>query len=209
MMGDNVLYVPGTDHAGIATQTVVERRLQKEKKVRRRFLVPSRLTIPSNLQRPYAALSRVQLTRHDLGREAFIDEVWKWKDTHGNHINNQLVPAAQRPSRTARESVPLTSLVHARTHAAAVGHVAGLVARGVHHGPATQQGSHRGLCTVRLPALAAPLVLYARAHTWSGARLHDEGLVYRSTRLVNWCCFLQTVISDIEVSLCPSPALSP
>jgi valyl-tRNA synthetase len=33
MMGDNVLYVPGTDHAGIATQTVVERRLQKEKKV--------------------------------------------------------------------------------------------------------------------------------------------------------------------------------
>ena len=40
-------------------------------------------------------------------------------------------------------------------------------------------------------------------------RLHDEGLVYRSTRLVNWCCFLQTVISDIEVFLFPllRPAL--
>ncbi len=39
MMGDNVLYVPGTDHAGIATQTVVERRLQKEKKVQRSIVV--------------------------------------------------------------------------------------------------------------------------------------------------------------------------
>jgi hypothetical protein len=162
MMGDNVLYVPGTDHAGIATQTVVERRLQKEKKVRRRFLLPSRPTIPSDLQSRYAALSRVQLTRHDLGREAFIDEVWKWKDTHGNRINNQLVPAAQRSPRTAHESV-LTSL-RARTYAATLGHVAGLVVRGVHHGPATQQGSHRGLCPVRSPVLAARLVLYARSH---------------------------------------------
>jgi leucyl-tRNA synthetase len=55
MMGDNVLYVPGTDHAGIATQTVVERRLQKEKKVRRRFLLPSCPTIPSDLQSRNAA----------------------------------------------------------------------------------------------------------------------------------------------------------
>ena len=51
MAGFEALWMPGTDHAGIATQNVVERKLAKEKK-----------------------------TRHDLGREAFIEEVWKWKN---------------------------------------------------------------------------------------------------------------------------------
>jgi valyl-tRNA synthetase len=50
MHGDAVLWVPGLDHAGIATQTVVEKKLAKER----------------------------GLTRHDLGREAFVDEVWAW-----------------------------------------------------------------------------------------------------------------------------------
>jgi len=61
MKGLNVLWVPGTDHAGIATQNVVERELKKEGK-----------------------------KRQDLGREAFIQEVWKWKEKHGNHIIHQL-----------------------------------------------------------------------------------------------------------------------
>ena len=61
MDGHNTRWVVGTDHAGIATQNVVERKL-KEKK----------------------------LTRHDLGREKFLDEVWKWKDLHGSTIINQL-----------------------------------------------------------------------------------------------------------------------
>lgn len=52
MRGLTTLWVPGCDHAGIATQVVVEKKLQKEKK----------------------------LTRHDLGREKFIDEVFKWKN---------------------------------------------------------------------------------------------------------------------------------
>ncbi|NLX19629.1 MAG: valine--tRNA ligase [Desulfobulbus sp.] len=61
MKGDNTLWVPGTDHAGIATQNVVERQLAGEK-----------------------------LSRHDLGREAFIERVWAWKEEKGGTIINQL-----------------------------------------------------------------------------------------------------------------------
>jgi len=61
MEGRNVVWVPGTDHAGIATQNVVERALKKEGK-----------------------------TRDDLGREAFIEKVWEWKEEYGGTIINQL-----------------------------------------------------------------------------------------------------------------------
>ncbi len=61
MEGYNVLWMPGTDHAGIATQTVVERELAKEGK-----------------------------TRWDLGREKFIERVWQWKEKYGNYIVEQL-----------------------------------------------------------------------------------------------------------------------
>jgi valyl-tRNA synthetase len=61
MKGDNTLWVPGTDHAGIATQNVVERQLAKEGK-----------------------------TRDDLGREAFIEKVWEWRQEKGGTIINQL-----------------------------------------------------------------------------------------------------------------------
>ena len=61
MKGDNTLWVPGTDHAGIATQNVVERQLATEK-----------------------------LTRHDLGREKFIERVWQWRKEKGGTIINQL-----------------------------------------------------------------------------------------------------------------------
>ena len=61
MQGFNVLWLPGTDHAGIATQNVVERELKKEGK-----------------------------TRQDLGREKFIERVWKWKEQHGGQIIHQL-----------------------------------------------------------------------------------------------------------------------
>ncbi len=60
-LGKNVLWVPGMDHAGIATQNVVERALAKEGK-----------------------------TRHDLGREAFIQRVWEWKEEYGGRILNQI-----------------------------------------------------------------------------------------------------------------------
>jgi len=61
MGGDKTLWQPGTDHAGIATQIVVERQLEAQGK-----------------------------TRHDLGREAFIERVWEWKGESGGNITRQL-----------------------------------------------------------------------------------------------------------------------
>ena len=61
MKGHPTLYLPGTDHAGIATQVVVEKMLSKK-----------------------------NISRHNLGREAFIDEVWKWVRQYGDRIYNQL-----------------------------------------------------------------------------------------------------------------------
>ena len=61
MNGFNVLWLPGTDHAGIATQNVVERELRKEGK-----------------------------TRYDLGREAFIQRTWEWKEKYGATITQQI-----------------------------------------------------------------------------------------------------------------------
>ncbi len=61
MKGDNTLWQPGTDHAGIATQMVVERQLAAQQK-----------------------------SRHDLGREKFIEKVWQWKEESGGQITQQL-----------------------------------------------------------------------------------------------------------------------
>ncbi len=61
MKGDQTLWQPGTDHAGIATQMVVERQLEAEGK-----------------------------TRHDLGRDAFIDRIWEWRGESGGNITRQL-----------------------------------------------------------------------------------------------------------------------
>ncbi|MFJ7330035.1 valine--tRNA ligase [Streptomyces cyaneofuscatus] len=61
MQGFEALYQPGMDHAGIATQNVVERELGKEGK-----------------------------SRHDLGREAFVERVWQWKDESGGQISGQM-----------------------------------------------------------------------------------------------------------------------
>ncbi|MBW2412796.1 MAG: valine--tRNA ligase [Deltaproteobacteria bacterium] len=61
LQGDNVLWMPGTDHAGIATQNVVEKALAAEGR-----------------------------DRHQLGREKFIEEVWKWREKYGSAIINQL-----------------------------------------------------------------------------------------------------------------------
>ncbi|MEM5405351.1 valine--tRNA ligase [Paraburkholderia unamae] len=61
MLGDNTLWVPGTDHAGIATQIVVERQLDAQK-----------------------------ISRHDLGREKFVERVWEWKQQSGSTITGQV-----------------------------------------------------------------------------------------------------------------------
>jgi len=62
MLGHNTLWMPGTDHAGIATQMVVERELKRTE----------------------------HKTRHDIGREEFVKRVWQWKEQYGNRISLQL-----------------------------------------------------------------------------------------------------------------------
>src|SRR6266478_1236918 len=63
MQGFEVLWLPGTDHAGIATQTVVEKALRKQGMIKH---------------------------RDDLGREKFVEKVWEWKEKHGGIIIQQL-----------------------------------------------------------------------------------------------------------------------
>ncbi|RCI06467.1 hypothetical protein CU098_011490 [Rhizopus stolonifer] len=121
MNGYDVQWIPGTDHAGIGTQSVVEKMLMKER----------------------------GLTRYDLGREAFIDEVWKWKEKYGNHILHQM----RRMGASLDWEKEFFTMDRDRYEAV--------------------QNAFM--------------------------RLHKDGLIYRDTRLVNWCCALETVISDIEV----------
>ncbi|KAK2190154.1 hypothetical protein NP493_86g05009 [Ridgeia piscesae] len=121
MHGVTVLWNPGTDHAGIATQVVVERKLWQEHKK----------------------------TRHDLGREEFVKEVWKWKNVKGDTIYHQL--------RKLGSSYDWDRA-----------------------------------CFTMDPKLC-------RAVTEAFVRMHDKGIIYRSNRLVNWSCTLNSAISDIEV----------
>jgi len=121
MCGNVALWVPGTDHAGIATQSVVERLLLKNEK----------------------------LTRHDLGREKFLERVWAWKEKNGNRICSQLKKIAASVDWT-RERFTMDKML-------------------------------------------------GRAVEEAFIRFHDQGLIYRDNRLVNWCPHLRTALSDLEV----------
>ncbi len=120
MRGYNTLWQPGTDHAGIATQMVVERQLEIENK-----------------------------TRHDLGRDAFIERVWQWKKTSGGQITQQLRRM----------------------------------------GASVDWASERFTMDEGLSEAVKEVFV----------RLHEEGLIYRGKRLVNWDPVLHTAISDLEV----------
>lgn len=120
MCGYNTLWQPGTDHAGIATQMVVERRLNREGK-----------------------------TRHDLGREKFVEKIWEWKEESGGNITRQL--------RRLGDSLDWPREIFT-----------------------LDPGVSRAVREVFV-------------------RLHEEGLIYRGERLVNWDPSLLTAISDLEV----------
>src|SRR5690606_10735058 len=120
MQGRNTLWQPGTDHAGIATQMVVERRLAAEGK-----------------------------TRHDLGRDAFIEKIWEWKAESGGTITGQMRRL----------------------------------------GSSLDWSRERFTMDEQL----------SRAVQEAFVRLHEEGLIYRGKRLVNWDPTLHTAISDLEV----------
>jgi len=119
MRGDNTLWLPGTDHAGIATQMVVERKLAED-----------------------------GITRHDLGREKFVERVWEWKRQYGGRITEQMKAIGDSVDWT-RERFTLT------------------------------------------PELS-------RAVTEAFVILHQRGLIYRGTYMVNWCPRCHTALSDLE-----------
>jgi valyl-tRNA synthetase len=120
MQGKNTLWLPGVDHAGIATQVVVERLLKKE-----------------------------GTDRHQLGRAKFLERVWAWKEQSGGTIDGQLKV--------------LGSSLDWRRH-----------------------------CFTMDPHMS-------RAVREAFVRLHEQGLIYRAERLVNWSVGSQTVLSDLEV----------
>ncbi|XP_046455974.1 valine--tRNA ligase-like isoform X2 [Daphnia pulex] len=121
MTGKTTLWVPGCDHAGIATQVVVEKKLWREEKI----------------------------NRHDLGREKFIEKVWEWKNEKGHRIYEQLKKMGSSLDWN-RASFTMDPK----------------------------------LCKAVLEAFVT---------------MHQDGTIYRSTRLVNWSCTLKSAISDIEV----------
>ena len=120
MLGKETLCVPGTDHAGIATQMKVERQLAEE-----------------------------GLTKHDLGREKFLERMWEWKAHYGGTILRQL----------------------------------------------QRFGASYDWNRERFTLDAG----YMKAVLTSFVHLYDKGLIYRGTRIINWCPGCETAISDLEV----------
>jgi len=128
MRGFNTNWVAGSDHAGIATQIVVEGQLQAEGK-----------------------------TRHDLGREKFLERVWEWKQQSGSTITRQMRRLGASANWTYADT----------------------------------DGQHAGYFTMDAKMSRAVIEVFVR--------LHDEGLIYRGKRLVNWDPVLGTAVSDLEV----------
>ncbi|QOQ73477.1 valine--tRNA ligase [Pseudomonas poae] len=120
MQGRNTLWQPGTDHAGIATQMLVERQLEATGQ-----------------------------NRHDLGREKFLEKIWEWKDQSGGNISRQIRRLGSSVD-WSRERFTMDD----------------------------------GLSEAVKEAFV---------------RLHEDGLIYRGKRLVNWDTKLHTAISDLEV----------
>ena len=120
MQGRNTLWQPGTDHAGIATQMVVERQLGAQ-----------------------------GVSRHDLGRDKFLEKVWEWKEQSGGTITRQIRRLGSSVD-WSRERFTMDD----------------------------------GLSEAVKEAFV---------------RLHEDGLIYRGKRLVNWDTKLHTAISDLEV----------
>ena len=121
MMGLTTLWLPGCDHAGISTQSVVEKMLWKNEKK----------------------------TRHDLGREALVQKIWDWKHLYHANITNQLKRLGGSLDWT-REAFTMDDNLSTAVRDTFI-------------------------------------------------KLHDEGIIYRANRLVNWCSALGTSLSNLEV----------
>lgn len=121
MKGDNTLFIPGFDHAGISTQSVVEKNIW----------------------------AKYKKTRHDYGREKFLDIVWEWKEEYHERIRKQMERLGASYDWT-REAFTMD--------------------------PARQESVKEAFIT-----------------------MFEDGSIYRGTRLVNWCCALNTTLSNLEV----------
>ncbi len=121
LSGFNTLWLPGTDHAGIATQMVVEKELKRTE----------------------------GKSRHDLGRAEFLKRVWAWKERYGSRIGEQH-QALGASLDWERERFTM------------------------------DEGLSRAVREVFV-------------------RLHEEGLIYREKKLINWCPDCRTALSDLEV----------
>ncbi len=126
MQGYNALWVPGVDHAGIATQIKVEEELRKE-----------------------------GLTRYDLGREKFLERVWDWKHKYGNRIvEQQKKLGASCDWNRARFTM--------------------------------DEGCSKAVREVFVS-------------------LYEKGLIYKGSRIINWCPHCVTALSDAEVEYVDKP----
>lgn len=101
MLGDKTLWQPGCDHAGIATQMLVERKLNRE-----------------------------GITRHDLGREAFLEKVWEWKEESGGTISQQLRRLGTSPDWSRERFTMDEGMSKAVTEVFVKLHADGLIYRG-------------------------------------------------------------------------------
>ena len=127
MQGYAALWVPGTDHAGIATQIKVEEALRKEE----------------------------GLTRHDLGREKFLERVWDWKKKYGNRIVEQQKKMGASCDWSRARFTMDDGLSKAVRHVF--------------------------------------------------VSLYNKGLIYKGSRIVNWCPHCVTALSDAEVEYVDKP----
>ena len=126
MQGYNALWIPGVDHAGIATQIKVEEELRKE-----------------------------GLTRYDLGREKFLERVWDWKHKYGNRIvEQQKKLGASCDWERARFTM--------------------------------DEGCSKAVREVFVS-------------------LYEKGLIYKGSRIINWCPHCVTALSDAEVEYVDKP----
>ena len=127
MQGYEALWLPGTDHAGIATQIKVEEELR----------------------------TKEGLTRYDLGREKFLQRVWKWKEKYGNRIvEQQKKMGASCDWSRSRFTM--------------------------------DEGC-------------------SRAVRETFCELYDKGLIYKGSRIINWCPHCLTALSDAEVEYVDKP----
>ena len=127
MQGYAALWVPGTDHAGIATQIKVEEELR----------------------------TKEGLTRYDLGREKFLERVWKWKEEYGNRI--------------------------------------------------VQQQKKMGVSCDWSRARFTMDEGCSKAVRETFCELYDKGLIYKGSRIINWCPHCVTALSDAEVEYVDKP----